>query len=130
MSIVKGVANVVKSVTRDIQTGGKRSPLWRKVEKEHLKNHPMCECCTSTKKLNVHHIRPFHLHPELELDPTNLITLCMDNDCHLYVGHLDNFRAYNPNVLEDVASVRVSVPLVDEALKKILETKKNNRLFE
>ena len=27
------------------------------------------------KKLNVHHVKPFHLYPQLELDENNLITV-------------------------------------------------------
>jgi len=51
-------------------------------------------------------MKPFHLHPELELDPTNLITLCMQpgQECHLYVGHGDSWKAYNPDVKQDAAT--------------------------
>lgn len=81
-----------------------RSPQWRHVEKLHLATHPFCAGCGSQLHLQVHHIRPFHLHPELELDSTNLITFCMDGpECHLRIGHGDNFRAYNPDVVEHAA---------------------------
>jgi hypothetical protein len=86
--------------------GPKRSTLWAKVRKEHLKNNPKCAVCEDTHKLNVHHIKPFHLHPELELEPSNLITLCECASygiiCHLLIGHLGDFKNVNPNVLEDV----------------------------
>jgi hypothetical protein len=80
-----------------------RSPAWDDVRDKHLKDHPECVACRTNKKLQVHHIRPFHLHPELELDPKNLITLCMegDNDCHLKIGHGGSFKYYNPDVEED-----------------------------
>jgi hypothetical protein len=43
---------------------------------------------------------PFHLRPELELDPNNLIVLCMDvNECHLEIGHGGSLRCYNPKVI-------------------------------
>jgi hypothetical protein len=50
--------------------------------------------------LQVHHIKPFHLHPNLELDPRNLITLCElpGRDHHLLIGHLDEWESYNVNV--------------------------------
>ena len=56
--------------------GVMRSDQWPKVRKTHLASHPTCELCGGEKKLEVHHMRPFHLHPELELEPSNLITLC------------------------------------------------------
>lgn len=73
---------------------------------QHLLTQPLCAVCEGNKDLNVHHIHPFHLHPELELDQNNLITLCESTkhgiNCHLLIGHLGNFRNINPHVLEDV----------------------------
>lgn len=90
--------------------GSKRSPEWPKARAAHLKVQPTCQVCGGTSKLNVHHIRPFHLHPELELDPNNLITLCTGNktiNCHLRFGHWDNFRTkYNPHIIEDASKWR------------------------
>ena len=88
-------------------TGKKRSNQWPKVRKQHLSLSPACEVCGGTKKLEVHHKKPFHLHPELELDLSNLITLC-ENDkngvnCHLLFGHLGSYRSLNPDVDSDVA---------------------------
>jgi hypothetical protein len=49
---------------------------------------------------------PFHLDPQLELDQTNLITLCMGTkECHLVIGHGGDFHHYNPNVLGDAQTV-------------------------
>lgn len=79
-----------------------RSPKWSSVRKNHLENHPTCSACGSNKKLEVHHKIPVHLKPELELDPSNLISLC-DNSCHLIFGHLHNYKSYNKNVIEDCA---------------------------
>ena len=82
-----------------------RSGQWPTVERNHLKEHPACAVCGSTKKVNVHHIHPFHTNPELELDPTNLITLCECGkygvNCHLWIGHLGNFRCINPDSVTD-----------------------------
>jgi 5-methylcytosine-specific restriction endonuclease McrA len=85
--------------------GTERSPLWPRVEKEHLLHEPSCAACGHRGKgLQVHHIKPFHLHPDLELDPGNLITLCeiKGRDHHLLLGHLDEWESYNVNVREDV----------------------------
>jgi 5-methylcytosine-specific restriction protein A len=82
-----------------------RSSKWPKVREQHLRSNPVCAVCKGTKKLNVHHIQPFHLHPELELDPANLITLCESKangvNCHLWFGHLGNFKQENPQVKLD-----------------------------
>ena len=67
--------NLAKVENRDAAVGHgmARSPKWPGVEKLHLKFHPVCEACGSDKKLNVHHKKPFHLFPQLELDMNNLI---------------------------------------------------------
>jgi hypothetical protein len=84
-----------------------RSGHWPTVRKQHLALHPVCEVCGGSEKLEVHHRRPFHLHPDLELDPANLVTLCESKksgvNCHLWFGHLGNFRSFNVDVLLDAA---------------------------
>jgi hypothetical protein len=61
-------------------------------------------CGYKGAKVQVHHIKPFHLHPQLELDPNNLITLCeaKGRDHHLLLGHLDEWESYNVNIRSDV----------------------------
>lgn len=83
-------------------SGHPRSTEWPKVREEHLKKFPVCAACGSKEKLQVHHCMPFHLQPELELDPNNLITLCESSgsSCHLKWGHLGSFKLYNPKVRE------------------------------
>jgi 5-methylcytosine-specific restriction endonuclease McrA len=85
--------------------GHSRSPEWESVARAHLQIEPACMACGyKGKGLQVHHIKPFHLFPELELDPNNLITLCeiKGRDHHLLIGHLDNWESYNLNVRTDV----------------------------
>ena len=91
-----------------------RSPEWGKVRAAHLAQHPKCEACdiSGEGKVEVHHIMPFHLNPSLELDPTNLITLCesvrveeVTNDHHHLIGHLGDWKAYNPDVTTDVIAL-------------------------
>ena len=55
---------------------GGRSPRWDKVRADFLKLHDHCEACGGKRALNVHHKKPFHIYPELELEEANLITLC------------------------------------------------------
>jgi hypothetical protein len=65
-----------------------RSPKWPRVRTEFLRGK-RCECCGRTDNLTAHHIKPFHLFPELELDPPNLIALCEGGpwNCHFLCGH-------------------------------------------
>jgi 5-methylcytosine-specific restriction protein A len=83
----------------------KRSSHWPTVRKQHLALHPTCELCGGSDKLEVHHVHPFHLHPELELDPSNLVTLCEANkggiSCHIAFGHLGNFKSWNVEVIKN-----------------------------
>lgn len=79
-----------------------RSGKWRRVEKAHLKAFPACAACGTRERLQVHHVRPLHEAPELELEPSNLLTLCMGpREDHLVLGHLGNWRESNPRVRED-----------------------------
>jgi hypothetical protein len=100
----------------------KRSSHWPAVRKNHLALHPFCAVCGGTEKLEAHHQKPFHVHPELELEPSNLITLCEANrggiNCHLAFGHLSNFKSWNESVAEDAAAWAVKLatrPIVEKA---------------
>lgn len=90
--------------------GKKRSNEWPKLRKAWLKKYPHCALCGGKTKVTVHHIRPFHLHPELELDKTNFVTLCEGKkglNCHLMFGHFGDFaKKYNINVKNDVNNFR------------------------
>ena len=98
-NVIGHYINVIKSVYRDVGNPKRRSPSWPRLEKKFLLNNSKCAFCGSTTNLNVHHKKPFHLYPELELDESNLITLCMSkNECHLKIGHGNNFRLYLPEI--------------------------------
>ena len=82
--------------------GQKRADGWLEFRDAYVRDNPECVVCGAKKKLQVHHIVPFHVAPDLELDPTNLLTLCVNKkygiNCHLLVGHLGNYRRVNPAV--------------------------------
>lgn len=92
----------------DKRQGKRRSPHWRRVRAEHLAKQPECQACGGTDKCQVHHIYPFHLHPELELAPGNLITLCekRSHECHFRLGHFMDWSLFNPVVIQDAARYR------------------------
>jgi 5-methylcytosine-specific restriction endonuclease McrA len=115
-----------RSIEREVKKETTRSPRWPAARDKYLKKVGKCEACGSTVDLQVHHVKPFHLHPDLELDPTNFISLCMDtNECHLNIGHGDSFKAYNPNVREDAAKFLTAS---SDDRKLIVESAKKNRL--
>lgn len=101
--VLKHVKDIIQGKS---SLGKKRSSKWPTVRKKHLEKFPTCALCESTFKVEVHHIQPFNQNPELELDPNNLITLCENWSkgvcCHLFIGHLGNYKTANPNVVEDV----------------------------
>lgn len=77
-----------------------RSPRWRSVRAEHIKNNPTCAACGRKDGLEVHHIVPYHINPDLELEPSNLITLC-GKYCHFIFGHYMDWKSWNENVVRD-----------------------------
>ncbi len=81
---------------------GLRSSKWVKTRNEHLKKQNFCQWCGSPDNLEVHHIEPFHISPDRELDESNLITLCENKEkqCHFAKGHFRNWRAYNSNIVK------------------------------
>jgi 5-methylcytosine-specific restriction protein A len=103
--MIHWILNLINSHFRSHKLGA-RAGGWRTVEKHFLIAHPICAVCGGKKWLQVHHKKPFHLHPELELDDKNLITLCMGRkECHLKIGHGNNWKAYNPHVELDAMAV-------------------------
>jgi hypothetical protein len=117
--------SLIKNKLRDIGTGVKRSPHWKTVEKDFIKKHPFCAACGTTMKLQVHHIVPFHIAKNLELDPSNLITLCMSvKECHYLIGHHDSWKDSNPNVVADAERV-LKNPELFEKIATEIRAKKN-----
>lgn len=79
-----------------------RSPRWKSTRVAHLELNDRCLACGGRVSLEVHHLMPYHLAPDLELEPKNLITLCESSSrCHWIFGHLLNWRSYNPNAKAD-----------------------------
>lgn len=123
-TIIHGV-NLARNALRDVGNPVKRSSKWEKLEHEFKATHPLCAACGSIIRLNVHHCVPFHLDSALELDPTNLITLCMDtNECHLRIGHAFSFKFYSPAVRQYAHEVNTK----QKTLEQIWEIAKNNRV--
>lgn len=89
-------------------SGVNRSNKWPSKRAEFVAVHPKCECCGRRTNLNVHHIKPFHLFPELELVDENLITLCEGGpiNCHYLAGHCGvGWSTYSRNVHEQIRAI-------------------------
>lgn len=111
--LLREARNAIESLTeergvgaRDNIQGADRSPHWPEVRATWLRLHPYCDACGAKDHVEVHHKKPFHLEPSLELDPTNFITLCEKpgHDCHFVFGHFHNWSAYNKMVVADSAA--------------------------
>ena len=82
--------------------GGMRASDWPQFRKIHIKN--ACEFCgtkgTVLSPLELHHVLPFHLYENLELDHTNVVTGC--RSCHLKFYHLGSFRSFNEQIKDHI----------------------------
>ena len=100
--------SIPKPVTTEVGSTP-RSPKWETVRRHYIKSHGECEACGARTDLNVHHIRPFHLFPELELSESNLITLCRKH--HFELGHKKDWSDYDVDVRAHAAELRKSLPI-------------------
>lgn len=80
-----------------------RASGWQDVRLKVVKEHPYCSICNKTEGLHVHHKKPFHLWPELELSLDNLMVLCVN--CHLMWGHLLDWKSYNEQIDKDIIRI-------------------------
>ena len=127
INLISYWANLVRHHFRDTRLGAKRSGSWARVEHAFKAQHPTCAACGTTVRLQIHHCLPFHLHPELELDPNNLITLCMSpKQCHYLLAHGSNFKAFSPTIRIDAAEALADPSKFTELVARA----KANRLFE
>lgn len=87
---------------------GKRSSRWPAVRAAFLLTHPECAACGGTKVLEVHHVLPFHVRPDLELSNLNLLTLCEapGRNCHFAFGHLYDWQSWNVDAEADAEAFR------------------------
>lgn len=110
MRLPHRVATVLTSRSKLAAQLAGRSPQWPRVRAQHLRMQPICQACGTRDKLQVHHVKPFHVDPALELDPSNLLTLCEkpSHDCHFTWGHFHDWSRWNPNVRSMVDEYRTA----------------------
>lgn len=102
VSIFKTVPSTIKTIYYHIEEA--RDPRWRAFRNKLTKNSK-CAICGTNKHLRLHHKKPFHLFPELELDEKNVVVLCESpsHNCHFIFGHLMNWSMYNHDLDNTIA---------------------------
>lgn len=78
-----------------------RAPGWTALRRRYLAANPVCIITGSYVDLDVHHVKPVSLFPELELAWDNLATV--RRDVHLLVGHCGNWSLWNEDFHECAA---------------------------
>ncbi len=98
------IKNVEDRDRFDLAGSRPRSPKWKTVRNNFVKENSCCAICGKTENLNVHHKIPFSYNPSLELDENNLVVLCENDNlnCHFVFGHLMDWRNYNPDIDKDI----------------------------
>ena len=94
--IISAIRTLVDRIQGKAPPGAKRSSSWSATRKRFMRSVDRCAVCPRTRGLEAHHVIPFHIAPDLELEPENLIALC--RRCHLFVGHLCAWARFNPSV--------------------------------
>lgn len=124
IGLIKRAYNLIRHKTRDIGLP-KRSGKWPTLEKQFLKEHPECAACGTHRHLQVHHKQPYHLHPELELEPTNLIVLCFTrkNECHLRIGHGGRWSSFVAHIDSLIKQLHSGEKTYEEICKIAADTK-------
>ena len=93
-----------------------RSPKFHTLCKhlETLSSYNGCIACGSKENIEWHHVDvEFHVDPSRELDPTNLVPLCMNRHTnetlhkhHFTIGHGGkNWKTLNPNCRNDAKKI-------------------------
>jgi hypothetical protein len=86
-----------------------RSPKWSTVRDKFIRANPRCAACGTAKELEAHHVLPYQIRPELELDETNLIQFC--RSCHFAIGHGYDWTAWRPDCRK-LAGQMLATPVV------------------
>ena len=101
-----------KIFNRNRTFGNTRSPKWKSFKKDfEILKPKKCAVC-GNKKSQLHHLKVFHLFPELELSVKNVEWFCQGigtGNHHLWVAHLGSFRSWNESALEDAKYMNTKI---------------------
>jgi len=102
MSIFSNLYNIIRDWWRGIPLG--RASGWSALSRKYREENPHCAVCGTLQNVEVHHVIPYHIDPQLELQEFNLISLCRHD--HFLFGHLGSWHSYNREVRADAAEMR------------------------
>ena len=83
----------------------RNSPEVRKAMESYRKAHPVCEWDECSDEIEVHHIQPVSVRPDLAADTNNMISLGAKR-CHLCVGHAGNYRLHYISNIKEICKLR------------------------
>ncbi len=119
--------DAVRAIARAAHADRPRDAHWDRAAAKHLLTHnrcenPLCraklEVVDGRRNLEIHHVLPFEYFPELEMDESNWVVLCRaPHDCHRLLGHLSDFKAYNPLLRKMLSILSKLVGVVKLMLK-------------
>jgi hypothetical protein len=93
--------------TREIKASNIRNRAdVRKAMTEYRQAHPRCEWDNCSDQIEVHHIKPISVYPELASDTNNMISLGAKR-CHLVVGHGNNYGKYYIENIREICRLRI-----------------------
>jgi len=100
--------NITKLTLNLMALGPKALYQCNKAKRLYIKDNRQCVLCGCTRNLEVHHIIPVSVCPELACEPLNFMTLCDtgNHGCHCHFGHLGAFIRFNPRLQEYVMQSR------------------------
>jgi hypothetical protein len=115
---VKAAQKREKSKATDPARSSKWPAFRKKYLAEHKTNGGGCEACGAKTGLQLHHVHPFHTDPSLELDPSNMLVVCMfvgGLECHEKIAHSEKgFKWVNPNSRADCADLMAHPDKLEE----------------
>lgn len=86
---------------QDRTFGAVRSHEWRYFRNMNIKDK--CEICGSKFFLELHHVFPFHIRPDLELDENNVVTVCRRH--HYEFCHFLNWKKFNIDIKNHIEKI-------------------------
>jgi len=94
--------NWLLSFFQDRTFGQARHSGWNDFRRTYIKDR--CEVCGSKYFRELHHVIPFTVRPDMELFPSNVVTLCRKH--HFEWGHLFSFKSYNVDINRWILTVK------------------------
>lgn len=86
----------------------RRLPDVRKALHQYRVANPRCEWDNCSNDIEVHHIKPVAIYPELASNTNNMISLGAKR-CHLVIGHANNYALFYLENIKEICRLRVII---------------------